>query len=806
MNAKNLLTTLFLIISSFGYTQTVGSFHTGNVTTYLPDGSGQNYNLSLVVSGFPNLTITSPSDLSMICVDIEHSYLGDLEMWLTAPNGAQVILFNAYNGANGQFPGGFGGGGTFLGEADDTGSGTPGIGYQYCFSSTYNTWGTMAQENTSNNTIPTTGVSSGNSMNPNGVYLINSTTNNLVGSPINGTWTLFIRDNLAIDDGFCFGWGIELAPSLFSHNGHIYKDFNQNCTKDSLENGVENLNVLINPGNYIAQTNSYGIWHIDSLPIGTYTVTIDTTTLWARTCPSTSTTFTISDPNIFVEAPSIGVLNQNSCSAPNTSIFMPVARPCMQSTLYATIENNANSTDIIQNAYAIIELDSLITLASANGNTYTFLGNHLYQFTLGDLYPGEVRTIELTVAISCQATMQQTLCNKINLFPVESCMLDTLPGNMSNTPLINGGFIPPCILPWDSSSIAVSGWCENDSIYFNITNNASALTGNMQCYTPLKIYVDSILSITDSIKLNGGESQTLTYPANGKTWRIYVDQHPLHPGNSNPTAFVELCGNISNWTPNMINAFPEDDSDPTVDVHCLQVTASYDPNDKRGYPLGFSEEHYIKPNEQLEYVIRFQNTGTDTAFTVVIRDTLDFNLDIFSINSGNASHPYTYRLTNQNVLEWTFSNILLPDSNTNEIESKGFITFSVNQKPNLSNGVVINNNADIYFDFNLPIITNETKHTINLESLYILNLEEYNNINQNQLFIYPNPTSSNITLEITKELIGKHYTIFNIDGKIISRNQIKEINTRINLDIYESGLYFIKVGDSDHNTLKIIKQ
>ncbi len=55
----------------------------------------------------------------------------------------------------------------------------------------------------------------------------------------------------------------------------------------------------------------------------------------------------------------------------------------------------------------------------------------------------------------------------------------------------------------------------------------------------------------------------------------------------------------------------------------------------------------------------------------------------------------------------------MPDSTTNEVESHGFIKFKVNQIPNLAEGIVLENNAGIYFDFNDPIITNTTQHTIN---------------------------------------------------------------------------------------------
>jgi gliding motility-associated-like protein len=183
----------------------------------LPDGSGVAYNTEINMSGFdPNATVQGPGDLSSICVNMEHSYLGDLEMWIECPNGQTAILFNSFAGA-GPWPGGFGGGGTYLGDANDQGNGTPGIGFTYCFSTSEATWGTMGQEFTGGNTVPVNSFAppAGNAMNPNGVYLSEQSFDNLVGCPLNGPWTLHIQDNLSIDDGYVFYWSLNFNSDLF---------------------------------------------------------------------------------------------------------------------------------------------------------------------------------------------------------------------------------------------------------------------------------------------------------------------------------------------------------------------------------------------------------------------------------------------------------------------------------------------------------------------------------------------------------------------------------------------------------------
>ena len=83
--------------------------------------------------------------------------------------------------------------------------------------------------------------------------------------------------------------------------------------------------------------------------------------------------------------------------------------------------------------------------------------------------------------------------------------------------------------------------------------------------------------------------------------------------------------------------------------------------------------NYTLLEESIEYTIRFQNTGNDTAFTVVLRDTLDKHLDWTTFKPILASHPYETFLYKDGAVEFSFKEILLPDSTTNEPLSHGFV-------------------------------------------------------------------------------------------------------------------------------------
>lgn len=150
----------------------------------------------------------------------------------------------------------------------------------------------------------------------------------------------------------------------------------------------------------------------------------------------------------------------------------------------------------------------------------------------------------------------------------------------------------------------------------------------------------------------------------------------------------------------------------------VTVTAALDPNDKQVLTSSrySATQYFIGTDEWLDYTIRFQNTGTDTAFLVVVRDTLGAELDPASIVWGAGSHAYSRNLTGSGVLTFTFPNILLPDSNVNEPGSHGFVSFRIRPRQPVIPGTVISNAADIFFDINPPVHTNDAQLTAEMST------------------------------------------------------------------------------------------
>ena len=143
------------------------------------------------------------------------------------------------------------------------------------------------------------------------------------------------------------------------------------------------------------------------------------------------------------------------------------------------------------------------------------------------------------------------------------------------------------------------------------------------------------------------------------------------------------------------------------------VSCAYDPNDKLVTPLGYGQYGAVDiDTEYLYYTVRFMNTGTDTARTVMLRDQLAPEISPNSTVLLGYSHDVTYTISQYGELVFRFDDIALPDSGANFEGSQGFVSFRVSLLPGLSHLTEVENCAAIHFDLNAPIITNTTLNTL----------------------------------------------------------------------------------------------
>lgn len=233
----------------------------------------------------------------------------------------------------------------------------------------------------------------------------------------------------------------------------------------------------------------------------------------------------------------------------------------------------------------------------------------------------------------------------------------------------------------------------------------------------------------------------------------------------------------------IIDYTPLNNTDTTFKL----VTSSYDPNQITAEPAGETEWGYVDPEtKQLVYLIEFQNNGNDTADLVVVIDTLPKEIIPGEILILGSSHSYTLQIEEPGILKWTFNNIQLVDSATNEAESKGYVLYKANLIDSLPLGTRFGNTAFIYFDVNPPIITNTAYTT--LDEYIPLPID--NDLANASFRIYPNPASDFVFLETD---VANWYSMSNFQGQLIQEGSLQQGLNRIDLKNVGQGLYTIQL-------------
>jgi Secretion system C-terminal sorting domain len=202
------------------------------------------------------------------------------------------------------------------------------------------------------------------------------------------------------------------------------------------------------------------------------------------------------------------------------------------------------------------------------------------------------------------------------------------------------------------------------------------------------------------------------------------------------------------------------------------VVSSLESNSKIASPSGYETEHQIEQLTNLDYMIRFRNVGNDTAFNVIVKDTLSNFLEPTSIEFGASSHPYTIEWQENNIVKFIFKNILLTDSITNGAASLGFLKFRVSQKPNLPSGTKIFNKAALYFDFNAPRSTSQTFHTVG-KNFMVTASTDLTLPNGRNIKVYPNPFTEQAVFEIEGDPLSTKsiFKLYDMMGRLLRIEQ-----------------------------------
>lgn len=535
----------------------------------------------------------------------------------------------------------------------------------------------------------------------------------------------------------------QVYPNTIS--GYTYYDTDVDCVLDSGEatvngniisfsNAVDTFVVITHDSGYYSLGLNNGVYDVAIEPINAY---------WQQNaCAPTQV---------------------NIPQAP-TDTIVSFSLDALADLPYITINSHMRPRFCASNTYTIeycnsgpntfyggiqLQFDSILQIDSASVNYTTPAHNNIWVVEGNGLALGECRSFEVYFSVPCDPDLNlATVCVNAHAYNDSVVNLST---------------------QWDMSDLQVNVEhnTQTDSVEFIIENTGS---GDMVLPQPLIVIEDNVIMMSRPLQLNAGEIHVETLPANGSTWRARIDQTPFNPRSAFSTAAIERAGlnQVNTYSRGFVNQFPINGFYGFDHSTCEVIRNSYDPNQKTVYPQGVAPNNIIDSTTQLEYLIDFQNTGNDTAYIVRIVDTLAPYLNPATIKLGVSSHAYTFKFLSSRVIEFTFEAIYLPDSTTDEAGSHGFVKFKIDQVANNTDGVVIDNDVAIYFDFNAPIITNIAR--VMIGSFKLTDIETVGNLPELEIKAWPNPFTDHAVVKVSGANFDQlELVVYDLSGQVVQR-------------------------------------
>ncbi|MFN0214973.1 MAG: PQQ-binding-like beta-propeller repeat protein [Saprospiraceae bacterium] len=543
--------------------------------------------------------------------------------------------------------------------------------------------------------------------------------------------------------------------------GHVFWDLNNDCMASPGELPMAGWLLKIERPNgdlHYANTDSSGHYHIEA-GLGEHKISVLLPNgLWSAEC--TQDVQVVFDAPFQSDTVDFQIKSTTFCPLPRVDTGIDYWLLCAENTFVVRYSNAGSAT--AQNAAITLDLDSLLSLSSAS-LPFNQSGPHSWQFQLGDLPPLTDGFFRVQVQLDCdQETLDRTLCIEAKIEP-------------------DG----PCLSPINGPLLVAEGTCEGDSVRFRVRNIGQPMTTPQ----PYIVVEDNVMFLqNEAFQIGSGGEFELSLPANGSTWRLEVLQAPgTADWLSDPhvAAVVEGCSVTGGFSTGYVNQFSLYDGAYFSEKECRLVVANAQGNEKTAYPAGWNIEHLIQPNTDLEYEIHFQNTSGDTIKSLSFRDTLDHVLlDPSSVLPGPASHAYQFDLSGTGVLTFRLIGATLADS------ARAWVKFRVRQQADLPPGTVIYNRAWAYPDFDSPIPTDETYHTLGQVLLSGSSLNPM--LFKPLLQVWPVPTSTDLRIDMNEY---GHYLcqVTNPSGHLVLNRHFSGTSLRISDQELPTGVFVVAI-------------
>ena len=268
---------------------------------------------------------------------------------------------------------------------------------------------------------------------------------------------------------------------------------------------------------------------------------------------------------------------------------------------------------------------------------------------------------------------------------------------------------------------------------------------------------------------------------------FYIHATINSPADVNPVKI----GDILTFTASINPSIGDETQTDNSFIFNQTVVGAYDPNIVTC--LEGTEVSDEEIGNYLHYTVDFENTGNYPAENIVVKEILDeTKYDINTLQILNSSNPMNVKITG-NKIEYIFENIQL------QANQHGNLLMKTKTLPILKKGDDASISADIYFDYNLPVKTNDEKTTFNKLTTGL----ELTSIDQT-ITIFPNP--SNGIFNIKSENQTDKVEVFDASGRLLIMKIGSDNSSKVDITNQEQGIYFLKITtDKGVKVMEVIK-
>ncbi|MES2620252.1 MAG: PKD domain-containing protein [Bacteroidota bacterium] len=577
-----------------------------------------------------------------------------------------------------------------------------------------------------------------------------------------GTYCVIVHDgNQCVGDA-CF-----TVPGFTGTDticGTVFEDTNGNGVMDSSESGIPGALIYI--GNHSVHADSFGLYFA-IVPSGNYSIIYCARPGFSYTVPVSLNNNGINCAGYYqVQISGGGMHCGFNFGVQNNSVSI-----CGKVYLDA---NNNQTQDIGENGIPNVH----VYVTGTNGHTY-----HAYTDANGQycvLVPVGTYTIHAT----------SNTFNTCPVTPQSLTVLATVAGQQFN----GNDFAAYCqpglcnlrvsVTPHTTVTAGFRAWYS-----IQVCNVGSSISGGM-----LNMFYDPALTFDYASPVqtsHNASTHTVSWnvnnmlPGNCRYFWAYFDANTNITIGQSVFTLVNITPDTSCNDVNMVN---------NVDTIHQHATASWDPNNKFAYVTNTEiDERYqwvssMNADQRMEYVINFQNLGNAPAVNVVVKDVVSSDLDLNTFELLGTSHPAVVT-EDAGELNFKFSNIMLAAKSIDEPNSHGWIKFAINSVNGLAGGHIITDEADIYFDYNLPVTTNDAA-VIMLDATGIDEVS----VNNVTVVIAPNPMSqfAEIRLDNPKADYFR-LRVADLTGRLVA-DKVSSGNTMMfQRDALAAGLYTYQI-------------